>query len=376
MSSGPFVLPVDNPAGRGGVVPGWTVRNEPPSGAALRVSHDVRLRSALSCTWPVPGTVQLGLSRRFGVVLSGLDEEDARLIDRLGRPHDRRIPRTQTSPRSRRLLHLLAGAGVLARLRDPETLPHRLAPDAAVWSIVHACADDGGALVAARANRSVIVVGAGRLGGALAATLAAAGVGRVGVVDPFRMTPGDLGPVAPGAGWLGRHRRDAAAERVRETGSAATTSERLAVTVTDRPDLVVLIEHAAADAAAADELVSADVAHLSVLVRDAEVVVGPLVVPGAGPCLRCLDMHRGDRDTGWSRTLRQLLADRAGNRLPEETAVSTLAAGLAALQVLAHLDAVVTPAALGATLEIELPQGLTARRTWPVHPRCGCSTAF
>jgi hypothetical protein len=70
--------------------------------------------------------------------------------------------------------------------------------------------------------------------------------------------------------------------------------------------------------------------------------------------------------------LAQLLSPASGTLQPEETAVSMLAAGLVALQVLAHLDGVVEPATVGATLEIELPDGLTARRSWPAHPGCGC----
>jgi hypothetical protein len=41
--------------------------------------------------------------------------------------------------------------------------------------------------------------------------------------------------------------------------------------------------------------------------------------------------------------------------------------------VLALLDGLTTPAADGATLEIELPDGLVGRREWPAHPRCGCN---
>src|SRR4029450_3944781 len=127
-----------------------------------------------------------------------------------------------------------------------------------------------------------------------------------------------------------------------------------------------------ADAAAADALVSGDVPPLSVVIRDDDVVVGPFVRPGRGPCLRCLDQHRGDRDPVWPSVLAQVLGPGPGTLEPEESAVSTLAAGLAALQVLTHLDGVTAPAAEGATLEIELPDGLVGRRTWPAHPRCGC----
>jgi hypothetical protein len=67
-----------------------------------------------------------------------------------------------------------------------------------------------------------------------------------------------------------------------------------------------------------------------------------------------------------------LLSPAAGTLQPEETAASTLAAGLVSLQVLTHLDGVTEPATAEATLEIEMPDGLIARRSWPPHPSCGC----
>ena len=239
-------------------------------------------------------------------------------------------------------------------------------------------------MFAARRARCVTVVGAGRLGATLATTLASAGIGSITVLDRFRVSPGDVTPAGAGQEWQDRFRRDAVAERVRESEIEARTGARLdpdaLLDRADRADLVVLVEHGVADAAAADLLISADLPHLSILVRDAEVVVGPLVVPGDGPCLRCLDLHRTDRDPAWPATLHQALAGRGTGSFAtgsEETALSTMAAGLAAVQALGHLDAAAVPSAIrpparGATLEIELPHGLAARRVWPVHPRCGC----
>ena len=150
------------------------------------------------------------------------------------------------------------------------------------------------------------------------------------------------------------------------------------------PDVVVLVRPAAADSVSAGRLLAADVAHLSVVVREAGLIVGPLVLPGAGPCLRCLDLHRTDRDPAWPRLLAQL----PGRPTPAdagETASSQLGASLAALQVLAHLDGLAPmpaadgargrarPASVGATLEVDLPDGLVSRRPWTVHPACGCS---
>ncbi|HEX2807495.1 MAG TPA: TOMM precursor leader peptide-binding protein, partial [Kineosporiaceae bacterium] len=138
-------------------------------------------------------------------------------------------------------------------------------------------------------------------------------------------------------------------------------------------DLVVLIDRGAADAAAADPVLAQDVPHLSVVVRESSILVGPLVVPGHGPCLRCLDLHRSERDPQWPLVLAQLVSSAAARSAPRaETASAHVAAGLAALQVLGQLDGRHTPSALGATLEIELPDGLISRRPWPAHPACGC----
>jgi bacteriocin biosynthesis cyclodehydratase domain-containing protein len=140
------------------------------------------------------------------------------------------------------------------------------------------------------------------------------------------------------------------------------------------PDLVVLVEPDAADALGALDLLDAAVPHLSVVIREATIVVGPLVIPGRACCLRCLDLHRGDRDPVWPRLLAQLLSRRrtGDSETVEETASAQLAACLAALQVLGHLDGFHRPASLGATLEVELPDGLVSRRPWPAHPRCDC----
>src|SRR5205814_1262273 len=48
------------------------------------------------------------------------------------------------------------------------------------------------------------------------------------------------------------------------------------------------------------------VAHITVTVRDGAVVVGPLVPPAGSPCLRCVDLHRVDRDPAWPALAAQL----------------------------------------------------------------------
>ena len=348
----------------------------------------LQIKAGLRRVWRETGTLQIGLSRRRGTVIAGLTAADMPLIDRLRDGVDASVFEAADdgleAARRRELVGLLTEAGVLVGtgvgrpLRDGlGSAAERLAPDAAVWSLVHPDVGDGWGLLAGRAARRVLICGAGRLGSALAGTLAAAGVGELLISDQRRVTAGDLGPGGAGRLDLGRLREEATLDGVRRFGGRA---ERVAAASgpvelgsgPDRPDLVVLIEHGAADATAADRLVSSDQAHLSVVIREDDILVGPLVRPGSGPCLRCLDLHRGDRDPAWPSVLAQLLSPASGTLQPEETAASMLAAGLVALQVLTHLDGVAEPATAGATLEIELPDGLIARRSWPPHPGCGC----
>jgi hypothetical protein len=342
----------------------------------------LKIKSALRRVWRAADSLQIGLSQRRGVVLDGLASVDVPLLDQLRDGFDPALlddDDGQLAARRRELVNLLAraevlvGSGIGPQRERLGPAAERLAPDAAIWSVVHPRSGDGWSLLSARAGRRVVVIGAGRLGSTLATTLAAAGVGQVAVGDPRQITPGDLIPGGARDADLGRPREEATLDAVRQIGGQA---ERVGSApgrwVEIAPDLVILIEHGAADATAAGQLVSADVPHLSVVIHEDDVVIGPLVRPGNGPCLRCLDLHRGDRDPAWPTILTQLLGPAALTVRPEETALSVLGAGLAALQALAHLDGVSEPSTVGATLEAELPDGLIARRSWPAHPRCGC----
>lgn len=362
----------------------------------------LQIKSGLRRMWRETGTLQIGLSQRRGTVIAGLTASDVPLIDQLRDGVDASLFEADDdgleAARRRELVGLLTEAGVLVGtgvgrpVREGLGIAaERLVPDAAIWSLVHPDVGDGWSLLAARAARRVLISGAGRLGTTVATTLAAAGVGDLLIGDGRRVTAGDLAPAGASRPDLGRPREEAALDAIRRFGSRAERSGAASDLggsipwwsgstsghpehdlAPDRPDLVVLIEHGAADATAAGRLVSADQAHLSVVIREDDILVGPLVRPGSGPCLRCLDLHRGDRDPAWPSVLAQLLSPTSGTLQPEETAASTLAAGLVALQVLAHLDGVTEPATAGATLEVELPDGLIARRSWPPHPGCGC----
>jgi len=357
----------------------------------------VRLRPGLPRVWRGPHTVQIGLTPGRAAVLDGLTADDVMLIDQLDTGLDvRELEAGHIPPgpgRGREIIRLLsetgvlltsrAGRGALTRLGSAR---ERLAPDAAAWALTLPDAGDGWELVAARTSRLVQVTGQGRTASAIATCLAAAGV-EVRAEVSGEVTAADVCPLGPAAADVGRRRRQVTAQRVNRARDLRTPasggSPRAArspggerAPAEDRvPDVVVLVGHWAADATAALDLHAREIPHLSVVAREADVVVGPLVRPGRGPCLHCMDLHRCDRDPRWAHVLAQLVSRENQRTCPptEEVSISTIAGALAALQVLAELDGRSRPAALGATLEVELPDGLVCRRPWATHPACGCS---
>ena len=74
------------------------------------------------------------------------------------------------------------------------------------------------------------------------------------------------------------------------------------------PPLVLLVAHHALAPGRAARWLAVDVPHLPVVFGERAAVLGPLVVPGETPCLRCADEHRVDADAAWPVVAAQLLA--------------------------------------------------------------------
>ncbi|MDQ0426400.1 ThiF family adenylyltransferase [Cellulomonas iranensis] len=236
--------------------------------------------------------------------------------------------------------------------------------DARAWSLL--AVDGGGdAVVARRADAVAGVVGLGPTGLGVARHLAVAGVGTLLLDDDAPVSPAD---VAGTHRWsdVGTPRALAAARALRDAVPGVRVDGDA------EPDVVVVVEHHAADPGRAMLLMSAQVPHVPVVVRDADAIVGPVVRPGLDPCLRCLDLHRTDVDPAWPTVLRSLTSARA----PAVTEVGVLAgaaAALAAAQVLALLAGTV-PALCSASVELALPDLVARERRWATHPACGCVT--
>lgn len=360
------------------------------------------LNPALRRTWRDETTMQLGTDPARAVVLTGVDAPTRRLLAALDGTRSTAdvvalgvrlgVPVAQVH----RLLDLLDEAGALVDAAVPPPagrpgLRARLAPDLAALTLTDP--EGAAAALARRRAARVRVVGLGRVGTSAALLLAAAGVGRVLPQDPRPLTPADVPPggLPP---TFGRPRQEVVEQALGEPpveaspGPAAapgTGGEGGQGTGAPPPgppaavDVVLLSPTgpgARTDPLEVHPLLRTGTPHLLAAVRERVGVVGPFVVPGVSACLRCLDLHRTDRDPRWPFVAAQLGTDGTGDAGTGAcaAAVAGATASIAVLQVLGWLDTGALPVTASATLEVD-ETGQVRRRAWSVHPGCGCDWA-
>ena len=320
------------------------------------------LNPAVRVLWRAADCVQLELGDR-ALVLDGVDPHEITALT--GRGAAAQAP-TGMHPDDVRRLTAAGFASVLV----PGTHTSGAAPTLAgeLAALTARRGVTGAGAFAARAHRLVSIIGPGRVAAHLAAVLAASGVGRVAIADGGTVRLAQVLPGGAVASDEGRRHCDAAADAI---ARAAPTADTAPVLGGDEPDLVVLAIDQPLDDERRDELHRRGRTHLSVRVGAGHAVIGPLVVPGHTSCLRCADLHRGDRDPAWPALAVQLtVAPRYGP--VSETALATFATGLTALQALQFLDGS-APASVDGTLEVHLPDWRIRRRSWPRHPECDCA---
>ncbi|MFG3599106.1 TOMM precursor leader peptide-binding protein [Micromonospora chersina] len=336
------------------------------------------LLPGLTRLWRDRHTLQLGVEPGRAVLLEVTSPGAARLLDLLdGTRSERAVLTAATAARvppaeARVLLDTLRAAGLVVPAQSllPRDLTGsvraRLAGEADALALAAADLPGTPARVLRRRRAArVLVTGAGRLGAAVVVALAQAGVGHVvpELAGPVR--PGDL----VGTGLTGAELGRPLAPAVRAALARCVPGTATGPLRPDRADLVVQL---GADRPAA--LLAAGYArrrqpHLLVDLRGGVPVIGPLVRPPVGPCLRCLDLHRTDRDPEWPALAAQLAADDGDRACAATTRLAATA--YAAAEALTQLDGG-TPETLGCAVEIPGP-GRFRHRRWPPHPSCECS---
>jgi hypothetical protein len=222
-------------------------------------------------------------------------------------------------------------------------------------------------ILQARDDALVVLRGSGVLAAPVATLLAASGVGHIHH-EPTRPTPWTLAttpppPPAPVRG-AGRARGEVAAELLRTHPTVRVHPPA----AHQHPTIVLLAGDPVPDLGVAASLVRSRVPHLAMTTGIARSVVGPLVLPGRSSCLSCAHRRRTEADPDWPNVARTL----AGERTRASALVTSAAAHLAAGQLLEHIDGAACPQTVNGTLEWRAGDPAPRRRTWDLHPDCGC----
>lgn len=159
---------------------------------------------------------------------------------------------------------------------------------------------------------------------------------------------------------------------VRAIAQTADTSHldppRTTLEDTRRPALVVLVDNYVIPPHRYAPWLSEDVPHLAVVCWDRQVRIGPLVEPGIGPCIGCVQRFAATRDPTWATLATQAHRTLAASARPP---ISALAVGPVLAAVHARLRA--GSRELRAGILIVDGTSIHGRREPVVpHPECAC----
>ncbi|WP_040160365.1 hypothetical protein [Nigerium massiliense] len=134
-------------------------------------------------------------------------------------------------------------------------------------------------------------------------------------------------------------------------------------------DLLVLApDTVEVDRSQTDQVVRHHRPHLVVTCDAERGIVGPFVMPGETPCLRCRDVTRRRATTGWAAFLMRLTETRSA----ADPVVRSWAAATAAAQARAFLAGQI-PDTVGRTLELSADAGVLEGTSWGRQDECGCA---
>jgi hypothetical protein len=309
------------------------------------------LRVGTEMTWRSVDEVQIGTDPRWATRIGPLSAPERAALERL------RSGDNVDLRRHRSLESALRQAGAI--LPGRPSGPEFDSPSRRAWSVMRADGR-GDHQVNSRSSAILEISRLGRTGLAIALTAATAGIGWVTSADTSAVRECDTG--------LGGFRlRDVGRSRTSATAQALTNSRpgtRFAGAIPDQPTVSVFVGDHLADPAWYRFTAAAGTPHFPVVFGEASVEVGPVVMPGVGPCLHCVDSYRLDADPAWAWVGTQL-----GSR-PDPGEEPSLAAGAASLAVAFALGVVDGRARTGVSVLLQLGEPVPLIHTWTTHPDC------
>jgi hypothetical protein len=233
---------------------------------------------------------------------------------------------------------------------------------------------DGATVLMERKFRTVHIDDLSAPGLALTLGLASAGVGRVVTHDQSFVQDKDLGPSGYPTQLLGRTKVDAVRALLASSPNqmGVVQGHKLTPRNLEAIDCAAIIAHEAIEPRRYVQWLNRDVPHLALSFEVDHASVSPLIVPGRGPCLFCLEQARVNLDPSWPVIASQLITTK--ERL-DDSASRLFCAGVAIQKILGHLDFV---GAFGQTekelvgYRLNLASGTIAEFRWAEHEACTC----
>jgi hypothetical protein len=341
----------------------------------------LRINPHQSALWRDLNSLQIGLGEQR-VIFNSLTPAQERLIAALYRGiADKQLPRLMDD------LGVDANIGqslveALEPLLLKNTMPLKqpLTEDfvaGAFAEIIRASllnSSDGATVLMERKFRTVHIDDLGGAGLALALGLASAGIGRLVSHDQSSVEPQDLGPSAYPSQMLGKPKFEAIRALLASSPNqmSVVPGHKLTARNLESIDLAVIVAQQVIEPRRYVQWLNRDVPHLALVFEADRASVSPLVVPGRGPCLFCLEQARVSEDSSWPVVASQLVTSR--KRL-DDSASRLFCAGLAIQKILAQLDDVggfkQTHKELSG-YQLELDSGAITEFNWAEHESCSC----
>ncbi|QNE47504.1 hypothetical protein F1C58_11735 [Glaciihabitans sp. INWT7] len=135
------------------------------------------------------------------------------------------------------------------------------------------------------------------------------------------------------------------------------------------PEIAVIVAHFVIEPEDHGRWLRRDIPHLAVVIGDETVRIGPIIRPGAGPCLHCLERHHTDADPAWPAMASQLWHRRSGldSSLVAREVATTVARLVLAQRVVHRIEPLTS-------IEIDAATGDRMLWEWHSHPDCGCAS--
>lgn len=133
-------------------------------------------------------------------------------------------------------------------------------------------------------------------------------------------------------------------------------------------DAAVIIARFAVTPARHGAWLRRDIPHLPIVFGDRVIRIGPLVEPGIGPCLHCVELARDDCDAAWPAMATQLVTKSAA----AETALGSMDAVVRVGRMLRDWLRTGNAASAATSIHLDAATGEVSVQQHDWHDRCGC----